>query len=347
MTTPRTSGALVGSLVLAACWANPSEKGDYVDPPMTTSGTTSTSEPTTSTTTTHGPTSVTTVDTSTEDTTESDTSTSKPASCGDGIVDIGEMCDDPQGNKEPAEAMTGECTTACMLAGCGDKEKNADEECDDPQGNKDPADAKRGECTTACKPADCGDAEINADEDCEDGNTNDSDGCSHCFAPRVVFITSLSYKGNLGGVDGADSECQARADAATISGTFNAWISGPSDSEPAMNFPGDIFKGQYVLTTDPPKLVAQGWAGLKSDPLVNAITYDEFGVLQNDFYVWTNTKNDGTRLGMDNCGDWGSTVGAGALGTANITVKDEKWTNNSMTGLCGLKANLYCFQTGQ
>ncbi len=386
MSTPRTSRALAGSLVLAACWANPSEKGDYVDPTMTTSGTTTTtSEPTTSTTTTtHGPTSVTTVDTSTEDTTESDTSTSEPASCGDGTVDVGEMCDDPQGNKEPVDAMNGECTTACKPAGCRDAEKNADEECDDgndadeddctnacklpvcgdgfiqagveecdnPRDNKDPADAMSGECTTACKPAGCGDEEKNANEDCDDGNAVDSDGCSHCFTPRIVFITSTSYQGSLGGMNGvmgADSKCQARADAAIpkLPGTFKAWISGdPEDSEPAMRFLSDNFMGQYVLRTNPPKLVAQGWSGLTSGALTNAITYDESGFLQDKLNVWTNTDSDGKRLGSNNCGDWSSTASMGALGKADMTIKGVEWTNNASSIGCDFEVRLYCFQTG-
>jgi len=382
MSTPRTSRALAGSLILTACWPNPSQKGDYIDPTMTTSGTTTTSEPTTSTTTTtHGPTSLTTLDTSTDDTTESDSSTTKPAVCGDGTVDIDEMCDDPQGNKNPADAMNGECTTSCKPADCGDAEKNADEECDDgndadeddctnacklpvcgdgfiqagveecdnPRGNKDPADAVNGECTTTCKHAGCGDEEKNADEECDDGNAVDSDGCSHCFMPRTVFITSTSYQGNLGGVMGADQKCQTRAEMATpkLPGTFKAWISGNSNAEaPAMSFGSGNFEGQYVLRTNPPELVAQGWGGL-ADGLANAITHDESGIPQADFInVWTNTTANGMQLGSNNCSNWSSTMAMGALGKADESITGQEWTNNNSISGCDFEVRLYCFQTG-
>ena len=43
--------------------------------------------------------------------------------------------------------------------------------------------------------------------------------------PKIVFVTSTTYSGNLGGLAGADAECQAQADSASLLGTFKAWIS--------------------------------------------------------------------------------------------------------------------------
>ena len=42
---------------------------------------------------------------------------------------------------------------------------------------------------------------------------------------RIVFVTSEIYLGNLGGIAGAHSKCQALANAAGISGTFRPWLS--------------------------------------------------------------------------------------------------------------------------
>ncbi len=45
---------------------------------------------------------------------------------------------------------------------------------------------------------------------------------------KTVFVTSAAFKGNLGGLTGADAKCQAEADGpASIvpSGTYLAWLS--------------------------------------------------------------------------------------------------------------------------
>ena len=35
-------------------------------------------------------------------------------------------------------------------------------------------------------------------------------------SPNIVFVTSIAYDGNLGGLVGADQKCQARAEAAGL-----------------------------------------------------------------------------------------------------------------------------------
>ncbi len=47
---------------------------------------------------------------------------------------------------------------------------------------------------------------------------------------KVVFVTSTIYSADLGGIVFADAECQARADAAGLSGVFRAWLSDGMDS---------------------------------------------------------------------------------------------------------------------
>jgi hypothetical protein len=47
---------------------------------------------------------------------------------------------------------------------------------------------------------------------------------------KTVFVTSATFKGNLGGLTGADDKCQAEADGpASIvpSGTYMAWLPPP------------------------------------------------------------------------------------------------------------------------
>ncbi len=96
-----------------------------------------------------------------------------PETCGDGVVQGGEQCDDGNTND------TDDCLSSCVRASCGDGFLRAGvEACDD--GNPRNTD----ECV-ACRPARCGDGFVRAGvEACDDGNPNDDDGCDNaCKLP--------------------------------------------------------------------------------------------------------------------------------------------------------------------
>ncbi len=93
--------------------------------------------------------------------------------CGDGIVNPGEACDD--GNAVDTDG----CTTRCTNARCGDGLVQVGEACDD--GNTNDYDA----CTTRCEVARCGDGLLQPGEACDDGNRVDTDAClSTCAVAR-------------------------------------------------------------------------------------------------------------------------------------------------------------------
>jgi cysteine-rich repeat protein len=108
---------------------------------------------------------------STDAATETDASSTAntsdaPGSCGDGVVDGEEECDD--GNTDDLDA----CLTSCVAAQCGDGFVWAGEEdCDD--ANDDEADG----CSSSCKLSTCGDGILEGDEACDDGNTENDDSC--------------------------------------------------------------------------------------------------------------------------------------------------------------------------
>jgi cysteine-rich repeat protein len=89
-------------------------------------------------------------------------------SCGDGIPDVGEQCDD--GNNSNNDA----CLNTCFAAGCGDGFTWIGmEECDD--GNNSNNDG----CVNSCDLAFCGDGFLwVGTEECDDGNNVNGDGCS-------------------------------------------------------------------------------------------------------------------------------------------------------------------------
>jgi len=98
------------------------------------------------------------------------------ATCGDGIVQTLEECDDGDGVN--SDAPNSHCRLTCMLASCGDgvidtapSDGRAAEECDDD--NSDSTDT-----CIQCRLARCGDGFLQAGvEVCDDGNQNPNDDC--------------------------------------------------------------------------------------------------------------------------------------------------------------------------
>ncbi len=103
-----------------------------------------------------------------------------------------------------------------------------------------------------------------------------------------VFITSTAYTGNLGGLSGADSKCQTRANAASLGGTWKAWLSDGSVSAASrlthLNIP-------YVLVDG--SLVANNWNDLTDGSLIRPIYKTEYNNNLN-WYVWTDTNINGS-----------------------------------------------------
>jgi cysteine-rich repeat protein len=89
-----------------------------------------------------------------------------PPSCGDGIIDVGEECDD-------ANLLDDDnCKNNCTLPGCGDGIVSAGEDCDDANT------VNTDSCKNDCSAPACGDGVISSGEECDDNNNTNGDGCS-------------------------------------------------------------------------------------------------------------------------------------------------------------------------
>lgn len=196
--------------------------------------------------------------------------------------------------------------------------------------------------TTSTTGDPCGNGLIEDLEECDDGNDVANDSCDlQCMlVHRKVFVSSLPYQGDLGGLDGADAKCQGLANAALPKpvGTFRAWLS--TDKESAAEHIGPEFTGIYELTNG--TAVAVGLKGLTNPPLINAIDRNEKGTPFVVVGVWTGTGANGMAFGS-HCNSWQSPGIQPTATTGVSSSKDGTWTN-MLEQTCSGSNHLYCFE---
>lgn len=161
---------------------------------------------------------------------------------------------------------------------------------------------------------------------------------------KMVFVTSSTYSGNLGGLSGADSKCQSKANAAGLKGTWKAWLSDDTTSASSRL---THFNGPYVRKDG--LVVATSWRDLTDGTLQNPIRIDELG---GDMYnyttaAWTGTSTSGNII-KPNCNNWTNNSSSydiqGVYG--GISSTKSYWTVSAeSTSICSNNnVALYCFE---
>ena len=168
-----------------------------------------------------------------------------------------------------------------------------------------------------------------------------------CEPPKVVFVTSQFYNGNLGGLAGADAKCQGLASAAGLPGTYMAWLSDANNS-PSTRF---ITKSADPYVRPDGVTVANNWADLTDGSLQAPITLNQNGI-QTIKSAWTATATSGDadpNVGTSTCSTWTATAnnqGPGKEGWAQTGQSSS--SSSSWTALgnywCNSPLALYCFQ---
>ncbi|MFY0536760.1 DUF4215 domain-containing protein [Nannocystis pusilla] len=237
------------------------------------------------------------------------------------------------------------CDADCTAVECGDGHHNpaAGESCDD--GNMIDNDECRNNCTT------CGNGIPQPGEECDDGNAIDDDACSNeCVKPRLVFVTSTTFPGNLGGLAGADMKCGTAGITANPdlpAAAWRAWLSDDTGS-PSTRF-DTAFTGWYQLVDGTP--IAKGWSELTDGNLLAAINLTENGSNPVDpLNAWSNTSSAGAKVGAEHCQNWTSSIFnaniKGHLGATTATNADWTHLNDALLNPtnCSNSFHLYCFQ---
>ncbi len=234
--------------------------------------------------------------------------------CGNGIIEGDEACDNGWDANKPQNACDAECELA--VCGDGDVQPGNGEQCDD--GALNVAIPGYEQCSKGClRGAHCGDGVLQAEagEECEPSQSPEN--IHNCAAmcrlkPRVVFLTSESYTGAMGGTAGADKRCNALVAARPdLSGTFRAWLLVDGQTL-ADRFPEFIEPVSWSFTNTGAELLADSFAQLVAQGPASPILYTESGAAKPETKVWTNITATGTAAGGD-CAQWTSTQGSAAL----------------------------------
>lgn len=128
---------------------------------------------------------------------------------------------------------------------------------------------------------------------------------------RRIFLTSTQVTGNLGGLAGADSICQQKANAANLGGSWKAWLSSGTVSASSRLI---HFTGPYTRVDG--SLIANNWTDLTDGVIQGTINIDEFGTPYNASLFFANVR---TNTNTD-----------GSITSTNPALNCQNWTSNSL-----------------
>ena len=158
---------------------------------------------------------------------------------------------------------------------------------------------------------------------------------------RVVFVSSATFTGGLGGVRAADQTCSDLAVAAGLAGIYRAWLSDDAGRSPSVTFTRS--DAPFVMTSG--VRVADHWADLTDGTINNPIVIDEQGHQPDTVpVVWTGTDPSGQPAGSGaTCRGWTDASG-GVSGQVGVFDAIGLGWSVSPTIACDQLARLYCFE---
>ncbi len=152
---------------------------------------------------------------------------------------------------------------------------------------------------------------------------------------KVAFVTSTAQSGNLGGLAGGDTICNALAANAGLPGAYLAWLADTTGS-PSTRFSQT---GHYVRVDG--TIIAYNWGDLTDGQIRAPISVTEQNNSVGPSCVWSDVYIDGTFSDPNACNNWSSIAVSGGFG--NSSSSSSSWTSGGF-GNCASNCLLYCFQ---
>lgn len=142
--------------------------------------------------------------------------------------------------------------------------------------------------------------------------------------PQRIFASSLTYTGNLGGLSGADSKCQALAVAQSLGGNWKAILSTSS-----VNAKDRISIYSSVELLDGTTLVASDFDDLWDEAVTNRVNRDETNsALSGTSKVWTGTDGFGGKHANGTfCNNWTNSTTAYDGRVGDTTKTNVQWVD--------------------
>lgn len=154
---------------------------------------------------------------------------------------------------------------------------------------------------------------------------------------HTIFLSSVAYDGNFGGLEGADAECERLATAAGMGG--RTWRAILSDSDAAARDRIMISGPVFNMNDD---FVAADFDDLFDGGTAAFVRFDENGDLWQDQLVWTGSYPNGTPYSAAGPSayksDWTSSDGWAMAG--ETLELGAKWISSTLNA--GWPARLYC-----
>lgn len=157
----------------------------------------------------------------------------------------------------------------------------------------------------------------------------------------IIFLSSGTYTGNMGGLSGADALCQNEADANNLSGYYFAFLSS-YEAAIINRIPDAAFVNTNGAT------IAESRSSLFSSNILASIDYYPDGTQETAaFTVWTGTTSSGYLDSSNNCTGWISNTGTGRTGTglmpASTDTLDSTWVYKESSD-CSVARHIFCVQ---
>jgi hypothetical protein len=165
---------------------------------------------------------------------------------------------------------------------------------------------------------------------------------------KRVFVTSTNYDGVLAAT--ADSNCQSRATAAALGGTWKAIISYVAEANWAVNRIGYNWNELQLVGGTTVVYAPNLW----SSSLLSPIIKNESGATAANVYVWTNTLGTGYAASKDaaspaTCLDWTSSISTFSSSyIGNSSFQNAYWIARGEASILGATCSsafrLYCIE---